>query len=64
MRKVIRIILESLKKVFLVGEPPDSPHEAAVNPDNWELLRETLLMFFLLALVVGVVVIAWLTGQV
>ena len=64
MRKVIRVILESLKKVFLVGEPPDSPHEAAVNPANWELLRETLLMLFLLALVVGVVLVAWFTGQV
>ncbi|QIA26720.1 hypothetical protein DYI95_003575 [Thermaerobacter sp. PB12/4term] len=64
MKKVWRVIVESLKKVFLVGEPPDSPGEAAINPENWQLMRETLILFLGLALAVIGFVVAWYTGRI
>ncbi|QBS37613.1 MULTISPECIES: hypothetical protein [Thermaerobacter] len=63
MRRIWRLVMDSLKKVFLMGEPPDSPREATINPAAWELLRETLTLFLGLALVLGLLVVAWLTGQ-
>ena len=63
MRKLWRIVMESLKKVFLMGEPPDSPQETTINPAARELLRETLTLFLGLALVLGLLVVAWLTGR-
>ncbi|ADU50834.1 hypothetical protein Tmar_0719 [Thermaerobacter marianensis DSM 12885] len=62
MRKVWRFILDSLKKVFLMGVPPDTPDEATVNPSQWQLFRETLLMLLGLAFVMALTVVAWLAG--
>lgn len=64
MKKLWHLVIDSLKKVFLMGEPPDSPGEAAINPENWRLMRETLILFLGLALAVIGFVVAWYTGHI